>query len=268
MKKENAFFWPRLFYGSLPKQERKLIPVGLVEELQQANQHLWRALNIYDDFLDGTGVARRLSVANDHFRKFLEIYYRRNLPADFYLLFDRVLADLDKANRQEALNQSGGHRQKLFLKDLSKKSLALGLGPLAIIASEGKKMTDRQARATLDFFRYALAAKQLSDDARDWQEDLEAGKITVANAPIDKALKQLKKNSKPVDDNLRINLLFAQKAAPKLINNIGRLTKLARYEIKKAGLAESNPLADSILSPLETGVEEAGSFLRLLRQTH
>jgi len=268
MIKEKAFFWPRLFYESLAPSERRLTSEKSVLKLQQANSHLWQALNIYDDFLDGAGTAPKLPEANRHFRKFLEIYYRLNLPSNFYCLFNKVMDDLDSANREESrglIIKNNGIRS---LKNLSRKSLALGLGPLAILSGGGEKMSGRRAEAVLNFFRYALAAKQLSDDARDWREDLKAGKITVANNFFGKKLSAGRASLiKKPDEETKLNLLFASKSAPILIDRIDKLSKLSRKEIKKSGLANTALLADAILLPLETGVGESRFFLSLLQSS-
>jgi len=266
MKVAKAYFWPRWFYDSLPVEKQKNIPKNLVIKLQRANLYLWQALNIYDDFLDGNGQAQKLPDANNHFRKFLEIYYRQNFPSDYYYLFNQVLTDLEAANRQEVLGLTARDYQTISLKNLSRKSLALGLGPLALLSYSGYRIDDSRCQTTLNFFRYALAAKQLSDDARDWAEDLNANKITIVNSPINKFLLASHLKYQTLDQCPEANLFFARRVAPRLIKNLAKLISLARREAQRAGWSPANRLADALLAPLETGVSETTYFLKLLRQ--
>ncbi len=83
MTLEKPYFWPEWFAAELDAGEKKKIKPKLILKLNRANLYLWRALNIYDDFLDGAGQAMRLPLANRYYRRFLEIYYRLNLKTDF-----------------------------------------------------------------------------------------------------------------------------------------------------------------------------------------
>jgi hypothetical protein len=232
---------------------------------------LWRALNIYDDFLDGDGRSENLPTANSYYRRFLEIYYRLNLKSSFYCLFNKIIADLDEANRREVLyNKLKIKNGRIFiprrlpnfpdLTKLSRKSLALGLNAIALLYISGAGKNSYKIRATLNFFRAALAAKQLADDAQDWLEDLEGGIITSANVLVLRAAKNhglilnLRKNSKMA------YLLFATEASAKLSIELGKLCQRAKSTAEKAGLNTQGPLIKNLINPLESGLREASEF--------
>jgi len=279
--KEKAYHWPRWFAASLPPSEQRLIKPGLIEKLSRANLCLWRALNIYDDFLDGEGRPETLPAANAYYRRYLEIYYRLDLSDDFFRLFDRVNADLDAANLREArcprlLIEDGRvvmpRRLPEFksLRDLSDKSLALGLGPLAIIASLGGTTTSARANTTarltktLNFFRYALAAKQFADDARDWREDLKKGAISACNVLI---LKEARRRHLSLDWKRRpiaAYLLFVA-VSPKISSRLTQLCRQTRLAGRQAGLKPRSRLLQEIIGPLERGLTESARFRSKLR---
>ncbi len=278
MKIEKAYFWPRWFFNSLNESDKRKIPATTIKNLCRANLYLWRALNLYDDFLDGDGLPKNLPLANGYYRHFLKIYYRLNLSDNFYKIFDRVIADLDNANRAEAkaekLKIENGriyYPKKLLpfnnLVSLSRKSLALGLGSVAIwdiISRKEKHDSDNPTRikAALNFFRYALAAKQLSDDSCDWLEDLEARSITSANALILRAAqkKRLILDFKKHPETFYN--LFIDDASQKISEGIRRLCSQARREGLKIGLTSKSALIKNLVEPMETSVSRAETARR------
>lgn len=275
MIKTKVYFWPQWFAAAWPIQPKRRLPARLIKKLNRANLYLWRALNFYDDFLDGRGRPTNLPRANSAYRHFLEIYYRLNLSPNFYKLFDRIISDLDKANRQEVQNQRGQIvNGKIILNvpadfskliDLSRKSLALGLGPLAILSALGE--TSDKINQTLNFFRSALAAKQLADDAKDWFEDLKNGHLTAANFLV---LKAARKRGLTLDLKQKPEiayLLFAREASPTLSKNLQLLCRLSRQAADQIPLPPEARLIKEIIGPLETGLKETEHFRSLWLKT-
>ena len=261
MKKNNpAYLWPSWYLSSFPKTQRLKISAIVLNKLAKGQDYLWEALNIYDDILDGSKDAGELPYANRYFRLFLEIYYRLNLSPEFYKIFNTLLSDLENANREEFIRKKFPRSYKL--ENLSKKSLALCAGPLAIlflIANQSEAKTS----GLVNFFRFALAAKQLSDDAKDWFEDLSEGAITY---PINLIMEKAKKGN--IELNLKKKpelayLLFAQ-VAPKIGHEIGFLCGYARQEARKINLPQNSPLLLNIILPLEKAVLKAERFNKLL----
>jgi len=270
MTREKVYYWPLWFSKLLSQKEQKKIK-KILPKLQTAQLFLWRALNIYDDFLDGEGKRAELPRANNYFRRYLEIHYQLNLSSDYYQLFNKVIGNLEKANINEVL------APKLKIKDglvtvpkklpswkniinLSDKSLALALGPLALLSALGYKTTDQKMKAGLNFFKYALAAKQLADDSYDWLEDLNHGFITAANTPILRAAgrKDIGLDFKNKPEILY--LLFAQESSPIIIAEIEKFCKKAKQEIKKINKETNNFLLTKLILPLEKSCRAAEKF--------
>jgi hypothetical protein len=271
MPTEKVYFWPQWFATGLSLPAQHCLSASLISKLGRATSYLWRALNIYDDFLDGEGKPASLPVANRYYRHFLEIYYRLDLPPNFYKLFRTITDDLDQANRQEVLQP----RIKIIkgrltpppvyppftdLTALSRKSLALSLGPLAIIFTATPADCALSVEATLNFFRSALAAKQLADDAQDWLDDLKSGVITAANVLV---LQAAVRRHLILDLERRpaiVYLLFAQEASLPLSSQLTNLCQQARAAANQIALSPDSRLIQEIIAPLERGLAETVAF--------
>ena len=265
MENKKIYYWPNV-RSTLPANARRKISPPLIKKLSRANLFLWKALNLYDDLIDDDGGRIALPLANNYYRRFLEIYYRLNLKADFYRLFNKLLKTIEAANRAEIL------QPKLMINDgqiilpktwpdfsdltiLSDKSIILSCGPLAILSYLGYEARDRQINATLNFFRYALSAKQLADDASDWLE------LKKRRAYRRQYFSLKSGSAKKITLNIKrqpetIYLLFAAKAAGKLSEQITELCKKARIEAIKIGLKNNCRLLKEIVYPLENAAAE------------
>lgn len=272
MTKEKVYYWPLWFSKLLSQREQKKIK-KILPKLQIAQLFLWRALNIYDDFLDGEGKREELPKANNYFRRYLEIHYQLNLSSDYYKLFNKVISNLEKANVDEVL------ALKLQIKDglvttpkklpnwkniinLSDKSLVLAFGPLALLSALGYKTSGQKMKAGLNFFKYALTAKQLADDSYDWLEDLKDGFITAANTPILKAAERKHITLDFKDKPEILYLLFAQESSPIIITGIEKFCKKAKQEIKKINNKTTNSLISKLILPLEKSCQESKKFIQ------
>ena len=271
-----VYFWPSWLLSSFNSKERTKIKPTLIKKICVGQTYLWDALNIYDDILDGSSDAKKLPYANRYFRNFLEIYYRLDLPRKFYQIFNNLLTDLENANKKELTelklkieNGRISFPKKIPkfspLEDLAKKSLALCVGPLAILYLVNKKNSAAQITGLISFFRSALAAKQLSDDAKDWFDDLKNGALTY---PVSLILKKAKKNNIKLDTERKpeiIYLLFSQ-TAPDISREIKALCLKARQDAKKINFTKDNPLLLNIITPLEEAVLKAQKFNTLLKE--
>jgi len=274
MALNNVYYWPQWLVDSWPAEERKKIKLPWLKRLGQGQIYLWQALNIYDDFLDGGGRPITLPQANSAYRNFLKIYYCAGLSANFYKLFNRLLAKLDQANRAEArakkITLPNGliprpQRLPIFsdLTRLADKSLALAVGPLAVLDSLGNQKMSR-FQDTLKFFRFSLAAKQLADDARDWLEDLSQEKITAVNVLV---LKAAQRRHLPLDlknDLTTALVIFAKEVSLKTSQEILALCGLARQNGQKINLPRNNQLLTELIKPLEEATQKALKFRHLL----
>jgi len=272
--KEEAYYWPLwTSYLLSPREQSKI--KKMIRRLQRAQTHLWRALNIYDDFYDGEGIKSELPQANSYYHKYLETYYSLNLPKKYYQLFNKTFANLNKANRDEILQpkikiSNDNIIISKFLPNpkplirLCDKSLALALGPIALLAILKYKMDGIKIKSLLNFFKCALSAKQLSDDSHDWLEDLNTGLVTSANLPILKAIKKRHLKISIGKSSTMANLLFAQESSPQIIANLESLCGQARREMNKINTNQNNLLLTRLIKPLENACREAKNFQLLI----
>ncbi len=273
-KINETYYWPlwssKLLSSSEQVKIKKIIPL-----LSRAQVFLWRALNIYDDFLDGAGEPEKLPDANNYLRRFLEIYYRLNLTNDYYAFFNNILKKLENSNRQEVQALKLKIKNDLIIipkslaaqksiTNLANKSLALALGPLALISALGEKTSSVRFQALLNFFKYALSAKQLADDSHDYLDDLRVGLITRANNYLLLAAKKKRVKINPGAPSPDVHLLFAQSAAPLIIKDLENLCQRARHASLGNQNQGKNPLFLKLVLPLEKATEKAKHFQALV----
>ena len=273
-KTKESYYWPIWFSQLLRPAEQKKIK-EIIPALSRAQVYLWRALNIYDDFLDGEGEVKKLPAANRYYRLFFKTHYELRLNSGYYDLLNKTLEKLDHANQTETASQKLLIRKSLIIipkelkrpnggGDLAKKSLALAFGPLALLAKLGYKISDKKFQAALNFFRYALAAKQLSDDSHDWQEDLKRGLMTTANYLLIQASQEKKIKLKLDSASINANLLYAQVAAPRITKNLEALCRQAKKELLIFSASPSSLLIFNLITPLETACYKAKKFRSLI----
>ena len=195
---------PYYFSQSLGKNG-KVIQKKDIIMLGQANVLGWLAYTIYDDFLDDEGNPNLLPLANIYLRRLIKIFdtafVKNKAIASF---FHTMLDTIEYANEWEVTNCRLKLANKMInieelkipdfdnLEQLANKSLGHGLGPLTILLLLGYKQTSKEFISLYHFFTHYLIAKQLHDDAHDWEEDLSKGHITFAVALILKKAREKK----------------------------------------------------------------------------
>lgn len=155
----------------------------------------WMAYMAYDTFLDGSGKQAHLPVANIALRlataTFQSVAAHTPKPPDILA----ILGTMDRANAWElthtrlavhdgllALNKIPTYKSSLQLAD---RSIAHTLGSRIILAATAA--TQQQTDAVASALQHYLAARQLSDDLRDWAEDLRSGQVSfVVSALLQK----------------------------------------------------------------------------------
>ncbi len=263
MPKDNVFYWP-LWFSQLLNRSEQIKIKKILPKLQRAQIYLWRALNIYDDILDGEGRPDKLPIANRNLRNFFEIHYNLRLPISHYNLMRQLFNSLDRANIRELKGLATKNIIKSKLPILTDKSLVLGLGAFALLAKLGYKKTDKKISSALNLFKYLLAARQLADDSLDWQEDLKRGVITLANRPLILAAKKrgikLELKSRPEV----ANLLFFKYSSPYIIHQLKAFCMSARQELNKFSGGSKKMIIKRLIEPHELACKKAEKFLSLV----
>lgn len=264
-KKEECYYWPLWFSYLFSKSEQKRL-IKILPKIQTAQIFLWRALNIYDDLLDGDCEPNeKLITANNYYYRFLSTHFELKLCPEYYKLLNKLILLWESSNRKEIKNRklSLTKQTKISVNALANKSLVLAAGPLALIFYLNYNSRSLTTKSALKFWLYFLSAKQLSDDSRDWEGDLKNNILTFANAPIAIQLNEIGRGLKIEKDDVMLNAIFIQKAALNIISNLKDLTSQAKMSIKKINGHKSPLIINKLILPLEEATCKSENFLKL-----
>lgn len=204
---------PYLIYASR-KNTRKKIPLEEILRLGSASLYGWIAYTIYDDFLDGEGKAKMLPIANIALRELTTIFTTVLENNDeFNMFFHQTMDELELANSWEIKTCRINILNPVKIGDirvpdygnyemLAKRSMGHAIAPAAVLFALGYKRKSPEVKLLLKFFHHYIIARQLNDDAHDFEEDLKHGHI---NAVAAKALLDLQNEGLKLD--LRNDLL-------------------------------------------------------------
>ncbi len=166
---------------------------GQHKNLGLASLYGWIAYTIYDDFLDDEGCPAQLPVANVAMRASLDCF-RAALPNhDIFLRYiAHIFSTMDEANAWEVhhcrfaivgaritITELPRYRGRLIL---ASRSFAHALPPLAVLEKHLPGNIKRRHIKTA--FTHYLIARQLSDDLRDWKDDLQKGQASYVVTTI------------------------------------------------------------------------------------
>lgn len=192
---------PYYFQKSLG--ENKSVDDKISVELGAASLYGWIAYTIYDDFFDSEGDPKFLSLANICLRELASIYYDNFSKDKNFLKFFRDTMDrIDAANTWEITNcraQVAGSQLMIpdrlpdfgNMEKLADRSIGHALGPVAMLYLDTGSIESTEVKNLMDFFENYIIARQLNDDAHDWEEDIKKGQLSpVAVSVLNKYLKR------------------------------------------------------------------------------
>jgi hypothetical protein len=268
----------------------KSIPRSLVVSLGLANTFGWMAYTLYDDFLDGDrdGDGTFLSLANVCLRE-LSLIFGNLFPekSGFPSLFRETMDRLDAANCWEVVNaRCPVEASKLSLPEhlpdygnfefLADRSLGHALGPIAIWTYLGYSKGSAEWKRTTAFFRHVLAARQLNDDAHDWEEDLRRGILSSVATDIVRrwqlrrdptetsAVIDLRRN----EDLASLQELCWYETMPHICEKVLSHAAMAENHLKQLKLSQEGLLhgiVDSVRKSAERALREREETLQFLR---
>lgn len=264
--KKQVALLPFHFKLSLADKGRK-VSDGLIIKLGMANIYGWIAYTIYDDFLDNEGEIEKLSVANFTLRELTIIFISILPDTKFNRFFHKVMDKMENANTWEVtccrIKISNG---KIQLKDfkipnygdfskLAERSLGHALTPIAILYSLGFEESSKEVKNLLGFFKHYLIARQLNDDAHDWEKDLKMGHVNSVGALL------LKKHHPKANINVsslipKLQEVFWYDVVTNVSNQVLEHTKMARKFLLQCGVSDQS-LADQLLEKYEKGARLA-----------
>lgn len=270
--KDKQIFLLPYFCKSVLRKNNAKINNELLVKLGLANLYGWMAYTIYDDFLDGDGNPELLGTANVCLRE-LALIFNSELKNnnEFQLFWQEILNKIDEANGWEAANcrlkiKNGCFTVPSPLPDdknysaLAQKSMGHGLGPATILFSLGFKTDSPEIKALMLFFRHYIIARQLNDDAHDWEDDLKKGRLNSVSIKIFE--EWLKKNPDKkqisINDDLRkLQELLWNEAIIFVCRGIKKHLSLAEKHLAEISLFENPSYFQGLLLPIKKSAEQA-----------
>jgi len=259
-KDKQIVLLPYFFKKSLGKNGEKISDKLLVD-LGLANLYGWIAYTIYDDFLDDEGQPELLSVANFSLRQLTDIFNNLKVQGIKKEFFE-IMNVIDSANVWEIANCR--IKKETFkmpnYKNYSKlyeKSLGHALGPIAILLSLGHDPNSQEASLIKSFFKHYLIARQMNDDAHDWEEDLKKGHINSAGDLILKKAKQKKIKFNMEMDCAPFQEIFWYDVSVDICDKILNNVKLAKENLQKISIIEKPEFLEKLLAPVENSAKKA-----------
>lgn len=217
--------------------EKFLIKLGVINALG------WMAYTIYDDLIDDDKQIKWLSLANIICRK-MDIMFTQLLPDEkgFLEEYQKVMNNLEEANYWEMENCRG---EKEIIPDFSKienlsdRSMGHALTSMAVFYKSQTSKKDKLKLKT--FFQYFLAAKQMNDDAHDWESDLKKGQINSAGAELLK----LTSERKNYDE---LKLIFWEEVFDKYAKEIMNYCQMAKKTIRQISCLKNYDAFDRMVN--------------------
>ena len=263
---------PFFFWSSIDPAYTKQInnPTLFLKQLGKATLYGWIAYTIFDNILDNEPNPLHLSSALFSLRKLtllfthsiqelseLPVSVRYKRQASFSLLFTSTMDKLDAANQWEVLcsrcstttplsrmsipvyteiHTKKQNRQS-SVPSVAHRSLGHALGPLAILYALGLPSNDIQIHKTISLFIHYLTARQLNDDAHDWEEDLSQGRINAVGAYILSYFQQnhptSKKTIADLLNSLELKTLFWDTLIPSVSQTIEDICYLGEKDLSQ-----------------------------------
>src|SRR6185369_13664464 len=244
-------------------RKKHTVTKNSIVKLGTANTLGWIAYTIYDDFFDDEGDPMLLSLANFSLRNLSQIFDSfhqkgESVQKTFHFILDKI----DNANAWETKNCRIPKNIKLEnvkipnygnLNQLADKSLGHALGPLTILLLLGYSHESKEFKTIYLFFSNYLIAKQLNDDAHDFHDDLEKGRIT----PVVGLLLRKAKEKKIVMNRKNLQELFWQEIIVDVCQMIYSHCTKAKNLLKKARSISSPNILESLLLAFEKGADQA-----------
>lgn len=261
------------FFRMMIGENKKAISDEIIIDLGLANLYGWMAYTIYDDFLDDEGDQKLLPVANVCLRESVKIF-NEILPdpkKDFKSFVSRVFDKIDSANAWEVSGCRIKRGEKIKLPDygdlskLADRSLGHLLGPIAILYLLGYGEQSKEVKSSLSSFRNYLIARQLNDDAHDWEEDLKKGHINAVGLSLlknNKIKKMLFGKHKDFFNVFEKNQSFFQQVfwhdiAPSACRDVLRYINRAKKDLGMSRIIKNGAIIEEMLLPIKNSAEKA-----------
>jgi hypothetical protein len=142
---------------------------------------------------------------------------------------------------------------------IAEKSIGHALGPISLLIRRGYASDSPEVRGTIAFFKHFLIARQLNDDAHDWQRDLERGFLNPASVRLLSQWKE-KNDESEVDldhDISELRALFWDRTIRDVAAAVRFHVDKARSSLDTNRAIKDRTYLDSLLAPLESAAKKA-----------
>lgn len=254
-KDKQVILMPYFFVLGLDKKNIKKIPNNFLVSLGLANLYGWIAYTIYDDFLDDEGKPIQLSLANLCLRELSSIFTNILPNTEFPQIFTETMDILDSANAWEIancrFNPSDFPPQKIpdygnYLR-LSDRSFGHALGPIAVLVRLGFSKKSVEIKKFISFFQNYIIARQLNDDAHDWEDDLKKGHINSVAAEM--------LSRHPTKNPSELENIFWFKTFENIATKILKHTSKAKIALKENTVIKNTFLLEYLVSLVEKSTQ-------------
>ena len=228
-------------------KKKIFISSKLIENISLANLYGWMAYTIYDGVSDKECVPQMIHCANFFTRKLIAIYDEldKDIPGTMALL-ENLLDTMDNANICEKEFPLLADNRNLF-----ERSIGYALAPLTVLLYMGYSPDSKEGKNMRELFENYLVARQLHDDACDWENDLASGKINSVGKLILKRIK--KENINPPISRLRE--IFHREIAAEVSLLIDSHIHSAVKKISKSQFFENTGFLSEELARLKTDAQ-------------
>ena len=157
-----------------------------VADLNSAHLDGWLAYEIYDNIVDEQLDEPMLGVANIVTRASIGQFCQVVNRPEFSSFVCDTFCTMDKALCDEAWTARNIQKPPRYhrIEDLVQRSWGFCLAPTAIMLLAGYALHSSQVELLQAFIRHYLVAKQLCDDAHDWEDDLANSRVSYVVAGV------------------------------------------------------------------------------------
>lgn len=153
-------------------------------QLGKANVFGWAAYTALDDVMDGDGGPELLPPAEIFLRRMSDEFSAIHPhKAEFQRWWKSILDRIDMANGQELATMRNPASTPAFpdLRWFAERSLGHAIAPVAVMIECGYPLDSKETQALFEVMRWYITARQLHDDAHDWEADLKRGQLNSAS---------------------------------------------------------------------------------------
>jgi hypothetical protein len=230
-----------------------------VTRLGIANVYCWLSYMTYDHMLDDGKGIELLPLANIAQRKALS-HYRSCVP-EAESLVEATFTHMDQANAwEQAHARATVHDGVLSIArlpdygnghHLAVRSFAHVLGPLLIAIGAGHQLRSEPLQTLRTAFLHYLIARQLNDDAHDWQDDIASGQLTFVVTRLLRAQNITNGECNLAQTLPRLQQLFRESISLEIAEIMIAHSHKAKELFQQSGLLKSDTMLDQLCDNLE-----------------